>query len=48
MNIKEVVVDEEIAGGDEIKIIIKIVGWYYKYIIICKIFYRILWDESIF
>jgi len=26
MNIKEVVVDEEIAGGDEIKIIIKIVG----------------------
>jgi hypothetical protein len=26
MNIKEVVMDEEIAGGDEIKIIIKIVG----------------------
>jgi hypothetical protein len=26
MNIKEVVVDEEIPGGDEIKIIIKIVG----------------------
>jgi hypothetical protein len=48
MNIKEVVVEEEIADDDGIKIIIKIVGWYYKYIIICKIFYRILWDESIF
>jgi len=48
MNIKEVVVEEEIADGDEMKIVIKIIGWYYKYIIICKIFYRILWAESIF
>ena len=33
MNVKEVAVEEEIGNGDEMKIIIKIVRWYYKYII---------------
>jgi hypothetical protein len=32
----------------EIEMVVKIVGWYYKWITIRKIFYGTLWVENIF
>ena len=37
---EEVMVEKEMVfDGSEMKVVIKIIEWYYKYINICKIFY---------
>ena len=36
-----------IGGRGDMEVVVEIVGWYYKWITICKIFYGTLWVENI-